>query len=327
MSKSIEEVAAQFEARQAETPAVEVAETTEETEAVVADTGVTDADATDETVVEQEVEVQSPVEKIKKDEPKDSSASRFAALARREKEARRKAEEVARREEEYTSRLKEIEEKESKLKALKERPLATLKELGLTYADITQDALQQYEPPKPDPVDEKLSPLDQRLKELEAKEAKINEKLAQIEADRLASINRQIDWDIKQTAKQGGYELVQTVGEDAFNLVKDCISEYWQKHKKVLDYSQALDMVESYYEEYALKLANASKVRQRIAPPQSEPAKQSPATATTAKEVTAPTTLTRSHSQSAPQAKPDLHKMSKHEAINYLAKKIQFIDD
>ena len=75
-----------------------------------------------------------------------------------------------------------------------------------------------------------------------------------------------------------------------------------------------------YYEDdIANKILNTKKYKSRVEAPKQEAAPSKPKA--TPKEVEAPTTLTNGHT-TASQAKVDIDKLSHHDAIAYLAKKL-----
>ena len=115
--------------------------------------------------------------------------------------------------------------------------------------------------------------------------------------------------------------IIHQFGDEAYDLVKDVIVEYWNENKKMLDYAEAADIVESYYErEYLEKIALTKKLKSRS--PTAKTAVE-PSKPKVPKEAKEPSTLTNSLT-SGSEAKVDLDKMSKADAIAYLAKKLQF---
>lgn len=257
---------------------------------------------------------------------KDPASSRFAALTRKEKEIRQQSQEVEQRRKEFEAREQALKERESRWEAAKRRPTQALKELGFTYADVTADLLGNYKEPEVDPVDAKLKPLSEKWDKFEPQVEALTQEINKLKSELSAKEQRQsyqqaMD-EIRSVVANNpeSYELVSTIGDEAYDLVKDVIIEYWNENKKMLDYAEAAAIVEKYYEnEYLDKFSATKKLKSRFPVPAAEPSKPSKSP----KEAKEPSTLTNNLT-SGSQAKVDLDKMSKQEAIAYLAKKLQF---
>lgn len=275
----------------------------------------------------QEVKAAAAVPAEPAEQPKkDPMASRFAAIARREKEFRAEKQAFERRAQDMEQRMKQIEEREQKIGSAK-RPTEILKAHGFSYQDATQDVLGAYQEPERDPLDvkleEKLTPIDARMKSLDEKIAQYEKALADIQSERSQAAARELQSSIRDAAKTGGFELIVEVGDAAYGLVQDVMVEYAKKHNKVLNYDEACDIVEKYYESFAEKFASTQKIKSRFAAPQPAPTQKSPVQKSEAKE--SPKTLTNSLSQ-ASRAKPNVDEMSKQDALAYLATQLRFND-
>lgn len=257
---------------------------------------------------------------------KDKTSSRFAALARREKEIRAKlaaAEERERVLAERESRLQEDERRKEEARK-KRRPLEALKELGYTYQDVTQDVLGGYEEPKLDPVDEKLNPVKELVDKTSKENEELRKQLEQLRQEREQEKNQRnyetamnsIRDTIKDTEK---YELINAMGEEAVEMIRDTVVEYWKTHKEELSLAEAADMVEKYLDDrYVSKLTKTKKLQSRVP--------QAASTQTAPKEVKEPKpTLSNSLTTAAKQP-VDLDSMSKSEALAYLAKKLTYVE-
>jgi hypothetical protein len=255
------------------------------------------------------------------------ASRRFAALSRKERELRQKEQEAQARVTAAEARAKELEEREKRFQDLKKSPLKVLKDLGISYADLTQDAIGAYKEPEVDPTEKRFQDLQSKIDEA----ARVKEELAQYKAANeqreVEAALRDVMDTIKETASDEKYEYIQTLGDEAYSLVKDVMAEYYQQHQKLLDYSEACDIVEKYYEEGVVaKLTSTKKVKSRFTA--SAPAKvEAPKATPTPKEVSGrPTTLTNAAASAASKAKPDIDKMSKQEALSLLANQLRFID-
>lgn len=279
-------------------------------------------------------DVAKPVE-AKKEEPKrDAAASKFAALARREKQAREAEDRIAQmqsqmaqQQQAFQKQMDELTAKQTQLSQVK-NPLDVLKAHGFSYQDVTQAAVGAYEAPAPDPIDEKirgsLDPVQAKLTEIESKSKKLDEALAQIQAERAEYQRQQRNSQILDAASKGGYELVATMGEEAFDLVQNVMLVYQEKHQRALSFEEACDTVETYYQSYADKFLGTQKIKSRFAPPApSVPTKQSKPQVPEAKE--SPKTLTQSLTQGT-RAKTNFDELSKHEALERLATQLRFQD-
>lgn len=268
------------------------------------------------------------VEAPKAEEKKDPSSSRFAALARREKAAREQEATVQRRVSEMEARESAIKEREARFDSSKKRPMAALRELGFTYADLTQDVLGGYKEPEEDPLDKKLKPFkdkwDKFEPNVEALQKEVQElKNAIVQRQQTESYDKAMT-EIRATAADPEkYELINTFGDEAIDLIRDTVVEYFNKNQKLLDYSEACDIVEKYYEEeYLSKLSNTKKFKAKTPTSPATPTQTKPTTIPGAKE---PKPTLTNRQQTATEAKPvNIDDLPKHEAIAYLAKRLQF---
>lgn len=280
---------------------------------------------TAEGVEEDTPEVEAPapeVKDVKEIAKKDPTSSRFAALSRREKELRARAADVEKREAAIAERTKADEERQSRVKAAK-RPTDALKELGFSYADVTADVLGNYKEPEVDPMDAKLAPINERLAKLD----EVEQRLTKWEADLVAKEQhqqiRQVNDEITKALTDDKYEITRAMGDDGLDLVKDVIVEYYKTHNKMLDYAEACDIVEQYYEEELVGKLKTTKKLKALFPEHAAPSKQRPP-ATPAKEPSP--TLKNAHT-SATKATVDIDKLPKAEALRELAKRLKFVEN
>lgn len=256
---------------------------------------------------------------------KDPAAARFAALSRRERDIRQREQEIQARADAADKRAKDAEDLAAKVKGAK-RPVEAMRALGYTMEDITMDALGSYKPKELDPVDakllERMSPVELQLAEARAQLEQQKKIIDEIQLDRAEVAKRQVRADIVNTAKDKGHEIIQAIGEDAVTLVQHVISEYYKTNGTILSYETACDNVEKHYADYITSVVDrTTKFKTQIAPGKPTPPAKSPA-GNQAKP--APTTLTQSLSQGTSAKTVDLDKMSKTDALQYLAKTIQY---
>lgn len=277
-------------------------------------------DVTDpvEAAAEGVVEKPIPVEK-----PKDPQAAKFAALARREKAARDQHAEIERRRAEIEAKAKEIEEHEARVRSAK-RPSDVLKAHGLTYQQVTEDILGIAKEPEKDPVDAKLderfTPVSSELETLKKEMAEIKQYAAQLEQERVATIQRQIDDQIVDAAKQNNCEYLLAAGDEGVQVTRAYIQEYYKSTKKILSYAEACDKIEEYYTTRLDKFYGTEKAKTKFAPTPAVPSTQKPQVSQ-AKE--RPSTLTNSLNQ-GPRATADIDKLPKHEALALLTPRLKY---
>jgi uncharacterized protein (DUF3084 family) len=271
--------------------------------------------------------VETPAASAPKEVPKkDPQSSRFAALARREKAFREEQQKIAQKQAEIAAREKAIQDREARLQAAKKRPLDLLKEHGFQYNDALQDFMGGYKPAEEDPVDQKLRPLkekwDQFEPNLEALKQEIQGLKTELTVKQQQESYNQAMAEIRSVASDvEKYELINAMGDDAIDLIRDTVVEFFNQHQKMLDYDEAAQIVEKYYEEeYLGRLAKTKKLQSRF--PKAETSK--PAATKDARAVKP--TLTQDLQTSA-KATVNIDDMSKQDAIAYLAKKLQFNQD
>ncbi len=259
-------------------------------------------------------------------EKRDPASSRFAALSRKEREVRQREQEAINRLKAAEERTAELEKREARFSELKKSPLKILKEMGLTYADITQDAVGAYESPKEDPVETRFSELQKQIDEARTVREELKAfKQAQEQREVDAALSDVMD-NIRETAADDKYEYISTVGEDAYVLVKDVMAEYYQQHQKLLNYEEACDIVEKHYEDSLVsKLVGTKKVKSRFATSTSVETASAPKPSVKKEATGRPTTLTNQQS-SATRATVDIDKLSKSEALAALTSKLRFHD-
>lgn len=267
-------------------------------------------------VVEQPKEVKRP----------DPQAAKFAALSRREREIRQREAEADRKRQEAEDRFRAAEERQQKVQTAK-TPVAALRALGFTTEEFTQDLLGNFKEKEPDPMDvklqEKLTPLEEQLKKYQETIQKQQETLEAIQSERAEAARRDVRRQIVDTAEKQGCEYISAIGEEAYALVGDVITEYWNQNKKLLNFEEACGRVEAYYLSQFDRLASTAKGKSRFAPP-AQPAPPTPAPSKEKRSDERPNTLTQAHS-AATRATKKIDDLPKHEALAELAKQIRFI--
>jgi hypothetical protein len=256
-----------------------------------------DAQQSLETAMDEKIEAESAnnseegsqVEEVQ--EPKNDFDAKFAALSRREKQLREKESQM---QQQYEAKLAEIEAKLESLSApkveevqevekepelpleyrLKKDPLGTLSELGLSYDQLTNLALN----------DGKLTPEMQMELMKQELESKYNSKFESLQNELLERDKRLEEEKYNETVtnfkneltsfvnSNDNYELIRA--NDAVDVVYDVIEEHYKETGNIMSKQEAADQVESYLEAEVEKLLKLNKLKSRFAPPQTEQPQQ-----------------------------------------------------
>lgn len=214
-----------------------------------------------------------PVEK-----PKERSSERFAALARKEAEVFRKAQAVRQQQAEIARQAEEIRAYQAAKQQAKLNPLDALKQLGLSYEELTEYVLNDN---KPTPTAEvaalkqeiesfKRQTEESRRREMEARQAAEVEQQQQI----VEAFRDEVREYVSQHAET--YELTSLYG--GANLVHEVIEEHFNEQRRngvvsprLMTIPEAAKLVEEHYEDLA-RQAQATKkfaaTQQKATPPQ-----------------------------------------------------------
>jgi hypothetical protein len=330
---SIEEVAAKFQgggapAAPAAAPAVDPGAAPVTAEPAV--DAAPAAAATAEPAVDPATPAEAAPAEAPKEEKRDPSAARFAALARRDREIRQRESEVQNRLKDAETRAAALAEKEALLAKKPASPIELLKQHGYSLEDANLAAFGQTKEKEKDPLDlkleERITPIQSQLEKANETIEKLTQTLEALQSERTEIAKREVRRDIMSTVDRENLEMIKAVGEEAVVMVENVIANYFKQHQRVLSYSEACGIVEQYYFDAVSKLAETPKVKSRFAPPTTpSPAPSKPKTTTTEKAKERPTTLTQAHS-AAPRATSNVDSMSRNDAIEYLAKKLQYIN-
>jgi hypothetical protein len=145
---------------------------------------------------------------------------------------------------------------------LKAQPLSVLQEHGVTYDQLTEAILGN-------PVNPEIESLKEQIKAL--KEGVDNSFKTQAEGQEEAALTEML-YEAESLAKEGeSYELIRT--RNAYDRVLRKIHGNFKKTGRVLDVSEAMTQVENELLEEGLKIAEASKIKNKLIPTQ-QPAPQ-----------------------------------------------------
>lgn len=140
---------------------------------------------------------------------------------------------------------------------LKQSPLKTLLDNGVTYDQLTQDILSNQNGASPE-----IQELKNELKSLK-NEVKTSFETQQSQAEESALTEMLLQ--AEDLAKEGDtYELIR--GRDAYDRVLTHIYDTYKKTNRVVDVATAMNKVENELLEEALKYGEYSKVKSKFAP-------------------------------------------------------------
>jgi hypothetical protein len=205
----------------------------------------------------------------KTEEPEDKFSSRFAAMAKREREFLEKQEAWKKERDERDAHYKSQEEKYSKYESFQDKlnndPLSTMAEYGWDYGKLTDKALglaqeeADYDPRKEiEALRNELKRRDTEAADKAAAAAKEEEdRRVQQENDKtLDSYRVQVREVVGDAAK---YELISA--HDATEDVLTLAIEYYKKYQEILAPEKAADMVEAELEAQARKFLALTKFK------------------------------------------------------------------
>ncbi len=257
-------------------------------------------DAAQATASEGEAKEAAPApaaEAPEEPKPVERASERFAALARKEAEIVRRQREMKSREVELQKQAEAIKAFESFKQSAKLKPLDALKELGLTYEDVTSYVLNGE---KPTPVDEARAVRDE-LEAFKKQQAEERARAVAAEKDRAAresaSLIEQFRGEVRDFVAKNAdaYELTALYKQEA--LVAQVIESHYAQQKgqekRLLSYAEAAEAVEKHLEDEVRKAQTAKKFAAKAAPAP-DPATTPAATETQRKSTTLSNALTAS---------------------------------
>lgn len=211
--------------------------------------------------------------------PEKPRADRFALLARKEQDLLRKQQAVRQQQAQLARQAEELRAFEQAKKQALLNPLDALKQLGLTYEQITEFVLNDN---KPTPNAEVMS-VRQELEEFKRAQREEQEKLLEQTREMqtreqqaiIESFREEVGEYVSQHAET--YELTNLYG--GANLVSDVIEEHFKQSGKLLTIPEAAKLVEEHYEDLARKAQQTKKfavTQQKVASTQAQTAVPAP---------------------------------------------------
>lgn len=229
--------------------------------------------------------------------------SKFAALSRKEKQLRERESQM---QQQYEAKLAEIEARLEQLSApkepevqqepelpleyrLKRDPLGTLKELGLSYDQLTNLALNDGKLTTEMQMDLMRQDLEDKYNsKFESLQNELLERDKRLEEEKYNEVVNNYRNELTTFINNNdNYELIQA--NDAADVVYDVIEEHYNETGSIMSKQEAADQVEAYLEEKMEKLLKLNKLKSRFEPQTEQPPQQR-------NETTKPTTLSNAHS-------------------------------
>lgn len=225
-------------------------------------------------------------------------SSQFAVLARKEKALRAKvqaqdaalrAKEQAISEREAALKAKDTEYQSkyiSKDKLTPDNLWSTLSEMGISYDQLTQMALNP--PQKADPATQSaLAALQAEIKSLKDAQDNSKKTYEEQQSSQYKQAVNQIRTEAQSMVKtDDNFEMIRET--NSVSDVVELIEQTFKQDGNLLTVEQACQMVEDHLVEEALKIANSKKIQSRLKPaavataPQTAPVKQGMKTLTNA---------------------------------------------
>lgn len=205
-----------------------------------------------------------------KDEP---LSSQYAVLARKEKALRAKAAQqeqafkareaaLAARESETTNKASFDPSKFISLDDLKSNAYATLAKLGISYDEISEQAIAAQSP-EAQAYSRMRSEIQEELRALREEQDRTRKQIENSQTQAYQQALKQITFEVGELVnKDPNFETVKHAG--ATNDVVELIERTFQEEGKLLTVEEATQAVEDYLVEEAIKMSNIKKVKDRL---------------------------------------------------------------
>lgn len=226
----------------------------------VAASVVAEEPVADETPVATEESVAEEAEEVKP----QANPTRFSVLARKEAELNRQRQKLREEKAEIERAAQAAREFEEKKARAKLNPIDALKDLGLTYEQVSEFVVNDNKPTVSAEV-QAIRDEIQRLREEQQKEKEESQRIAQ---ERLQQEQEQVIENFNNdvinhvVANPQKYEF--TLANDAAHYVPEIIEKHFLSTGELLSVDKAAEIVESHFEEIANKVAQAAKFRERL---------------------------------------------------------------
>lgn len=290
-----------------------------------------DGDSQSETLPEAEPETQEVGGENVSDEPVPvarPSSSQYVDFLERQREINERAHTLDTRKIEAEDRVKALQEELDafKSKPKPQSPMEALRAQGYTYEEATEQILGGWEPPKVDPVDEKVGAVQSELAKTQELVQQLTAKLQEREqADlqaRALQAKEAVLGDIREISSESEFEYLNSVGDAAYEAVNNLMLEYYNTYKTALDIKDACAIIDEQYAQMFGGLFKSEKLlkAQGLSKAAVENEQKQEAAKPAARK-----TLTNKRTASAP-ARNQVDSMSNLEAQDEVAKMLVFKD-
>lgn len=200
-------------------------------------------------------------------------SSQYAVLARKEKALRAKAAQqeqafkareaaLAARESEVSNKASFDPSKYVSLDDLKSNAYATLAKLGISYDDISEQAIAAQSP-EAQAYSRMRSEIQEELRALREEQDRTRKQIENSQTQAYQQALKQITFEVNDLVnKDPNFETVKHAG--AAKDVVELIERTFQEEGKLLTVEEATQAVEDYLVEEALKMSNIKKVKDRL---------------------------------------------------------------
>jgi hypothetical protein len=258
-----------------------------------------------ESVEQQPVEAEQQVEEQAAPRVRKLSEARFSQLARREAELNRERQRLREEKaavEEAARAAKQFEERKAKARL---NPVEALKDLGLSYEEVSEFVVNDNKPP----VSAEVQAIRDEIERLREEQRQEKEEMRRITEEQLQQQQENVISRFNQDAisfvSADPERYAFTLANDGAHYVPEIIEKHFHATGELLSVDKAAEIVEAHFEEVADRVAKSSKFKAKVSP--QAPITQVAAT-TPAKQPVAPAkrpvTLSNAMTASASSATP-----------------------
>lgn len=188
------------------------------------------------------------------EDPNEKFTQAFTKLTRKEREIQERANQLKQKEQ-------ELQQMQELIEASKNDPEKFLEHIGWDYDKLTRHKLDQPQQTPEDLINPKLEQLEKKQQEFEARMQEEKEREA---SERLNNAIAGVKSDISNMIKNSKdeYELCNIYSSEAVDIVYNVMDNYYNEHKEILSYEDALKATENWLLEDRLKPAvQANKLK------------------------------------------------------------------
>ena len=223
--------------------------------------------------------VEAPAPEPVEEKPAPPRADRFAMLARKEQDLYRKQQAVKQQQQMLAQQAEQLRAFEQAKKQAVLNPLDALKQLGLTYEQITEYVLNDNRPTPNAEVQSVRQELEEFKRQAREDQERVLEQQREMQTREQHQIIEHFRSEVNEYVEQHteNYELTNLYG--GAHLVSEVIEEHFRQTQKLLTIPEAAKLVEEHYEDLARKSLATKKfaaTQQKAASPQETVAAQAP---------------------------------------------------